>query len=127
MKLEVAKVRAAKEKDVESIKSLYASNTPGLQESIRSLAQDNDEFNSKCNRKITEEIDLLTEQISNDQKIASETEEMLLNSIKEVYTNTQRDIEVERKLREESERSLMRLFELANNKLSARIISPSKA
>ena len=125
MRLEIAKAKAADEESIESIKNMYASNAPELQESIRSLAQNSDDFDSTFTKQVATNIELLREKIVKDQQTASETEEILLNSIKEVYNNTQRDIETEKKLRLSSEESMMRLFELASNKLPSRITLPN--
>ena len=126
VKLEIEKISTTRVDEMNGIRSALENDIPKLQQGIKGLALERDEFNGKFAKKAAENIAKVKEEISHEKEISSDTEEILLNSIKEVVNNTKKDLANEKKSRETTEGMLMRLLEDASNKLPIQIKSPSK-
>jgi len=85
---------------------------------LRNLALEREEFTHKVTKKTAEDIKLLNELMSMEKKASTETEEALLEMVKEIVNKIKEEIDGEKKMREASEDTILALLEETCGKLN---------
>lgn len=80
---------------------------------------DRDETIKGSARKIAEEVKALQEVLIEQKKLSSESEEAMLDMVKDIISKIKNEIEIERKNREASEENLLTLLEGTCGKLQS--------
>lgn len=85
---------------------------------LRNLAAEREEFTRNVTKKVTEDVKQLNETMAAEKKASSETEEALLDMVKEIVNKIKGEIDGEKKTREASEDTLLALLEETCGKLN---------
>lgn len=85
---------------------------------LRSLGLDREEFTHNVTKRTAEDVKQLNEAMAVEKKAAAETEEALLDMVKEIVNKIKGEIDGEKKMREASEDTLLALLEETCGKLN---------
>lgn len=91
---------------------------PGIQEKIKNSTIEREEFNNEIVKRISEDIQKLHDLMAEQKKNTTESEEALLDMVKEMVNRIKGEIENEKRDRETSEDNLLALLEDTCTKLN---------
>jgi len=115
---DLAKESGIREEEVENFRTCLENDVPKLQEAIKGISLERNEFDTEFVKKTSEDIQKLNATVMEEKKVLEDTEEALLEILKETVNRMKTDIEGEKKDRETSEDNLLGLLEETCTKLN---------
>ena len=85
---------------------------------LKNISIEREEFSQNVSKKISEDVKGLQEVMEGEKKASAETEEALLDMVKEIVNKIKGEIDNEKKVREASEDTLLGLLEETCGKLN---------
>lgn len=85
---------------------------------LKNLTIEREDFTQNLGKKISDDVKVLQEAMEGEKKASAETEEALLDMVKEIVNKIKLEIDSEKRTRETSEDTLLSLLEETCGKLS---------